>query len=61
MSLRFASASLIDTSLVAAEENAIIGATDGRELFCGAGVGDGVRVRVDKTVEGLPCLFTLAR
>ncbi len=51
MSLRFASASLIDTSLVVAEEDAIIGATDGRVLFCGAGVGDGVRVRVDEAVE----------
>ena len=61
MSLRFASASLIDIFLVAAEEDAIIGATAGREMFCGAGIGDGVRVRADEAVEGLPCLFALAR
>ena len=35
--------------------------TDERELFCGAGVGDGVRARADEAVEGLPCLFALAR
>ncbi len=59
MSLRFAS--LIDTSLVAAEEDAIIGATDGRELTYGADAGDGVRVRVEETEERLPCLVALAR
>ena len=60
MSLSFVSASLIDT-LVAAEEDAIIGATEVRELLCWAGVGDGVREPVDEAAKGLPCMFALAR
>ena len=47
--------------MVATEEDAIIGATDARELLCGAGVGDGVQEPADETVEGLPCMFVLAR
>ncbi len=47
--------------MVAAEEDAIVGATAARELLCGAGVGDGVREPAEETVEGLPCMFVLAR